>query len=95
MPRSSSNRSGGAIGVCLPVRNEAGAGTGFAVHGIDQTDRIRAGFLVRDNDQRLELLLGNATDCDVGTTDPGGRVLDRLGGAEASPGSRRPTSSGT
>ena len=69
--------------VYQPIRDAGGAVTGVLVQGIDTTDRKRAEEAARERDERLQLLLGHATDYAVIISDPGDRVLEWLGGAEA------------
>ncbi|AMV40600.1 PAS domain S-box protein [Planctomyces sp. SH-PL62] len=69
--------------VLQPLRGPAGEVSGVIVHGIDLTRRKRAEALLREKDQRLELLLENAADYAVVVTDLDGVVVDWLGGAES------------
>lgn len=69
--------------VFQPLIGPDGGVSGVLIHGIDLTDRLRAEAEAREKDQRLQLLLGNATDYAVLITDPDGIVVDWAGGAEA------------
>ncbi|MBN9522720.1 PAS domain S-box protein [bacterium] len=69
--------------VYQPLRDAGGAVTGILVQGIDQTDRRRAEAEVRERDERLQVFLDTATDYAVVISDPRGRVVEWLGGAEA------------
>jgi PAS domain S-box-containing protein len=57
-------------------------GGGLCVHVREVTDAKRAEAALREKDERLQLLVGHATDYALIMTDPGGRVLDWAGGAE-------------
>jgi len=65
------------------LHDPEGGVSGILVHGIDLTERKRAEDQLREKDQRLQLLLDNASDYGVVITDPGGTVVDWAGGAEA------------
>ncbi|WP_206107705.1 PAS domain S-box protein [Paludisphaera rhizosphaerae] len=69
--------------VFQPLIGPDGGVSGVLIHGIDLSDRFRAEAEAREKDQRLQLLLGNATDYAVLITDPEGIVVDWAGGAEA------------
>lgn len=68
--------------VYQPIRDAGGAVTGVLVQGIDTTERKRVEAALRERDERLQLLLGTATDYAVIISDPEDRVLEWLGGAE-------------
>jgi PAS domain S-box-containing protein len=68
--------------VCQPLHATDGSVTGILAHGIDLTDRYRAESAVRERDQRLQLMLGNAVDYGLVITDREGTILEWLGGAE-------------
>jgi len=68
--------------VYQPLRDAAGAVTGILAQGIDLTEHKRAQAELHRRDERLQLLLGNATDFAVIISDLEGRVLEWQGGAE-------------
>jgi PAS domain S-box-containing protein len=68
--------------VYQPIRDAGGAVTGVLVQGLDTTERRRAEAALRERDDRLQLLLGHATDYAVIISDPQDRILEWLGGAE-------------
>jgi len=69
--------------VYQPIRDAGGDVTGVLVQGLDTTDRKRVEAALRERDERLQLLLGHATDYAVIISDPEDRVVEWLGGSEA------------
>jgi PAS domain S-box-containing protein len=65
-----------------PVRDAEGRVVGASKVARDVTDRRRAEEALREKDERLQLLVGHATDYALVMTDSEGRVLEWAGGAE-------------
>jgi PAS domain S-box-containing protein len=68
--------------VYQPLRSSDGSVTGILVQGIDQTERLRTQRLLREKEERLELLVDRARDYAVVITDPAGTIVEWTGGAE-------------
>ena len=68
--------------VYQPISLAEGSVHGVLVQGVDVTERWRAEGAAREREERLRLLIDHASDYAMIMTDPEGRIVEWLGGAE-------------
>jgi PAS domain S-box-containing protein len=68
--------------VYQPLHDPEGKVYGVLVQGNDVTERLRAQAALREREERLRLLIDHASDYAMIMSDPDGRVIEWLGGAE-------------